>query len=537
MKKIIIFILLVLITKISFTQVWDGSFCGIDSLWNVSAPNSVNPISMLDLHNYNDSILYMGGVFTYINNGEAHGILSWNSDTVQSFHEGVHWGEVNAIQIYKGALYIGGGFASASGSTNTANLAVWNGSNWQSTILGQADATVYDFCIFHDTLFVAGNFGHIGTLECKKIAAYNGEDWINVGEMGMWTKALAVFNDELYAGGYWGVRKYLGGTEWEDFDTMPAGTVNELMVDTINSFLFVGGQFNYIGYELSVGSAMWDGFKWTPMGNGSGTTILPQASTMYRGEYYVGNGVMVEDDVWTFWIKKWNGEAWDSVGGAFDSTIASLEVFRDTLYIGGYFGFWGGDSPVPDKRTVGMVKLYMPDNSCDYLKPRINTYADTFYLEGGEAIVNLYNNNPYADSWEWDFGTSTGSVTASQNVMNTYTEIGEYNVQVTVTQDGCVKTANKTIYIEQGSEIEDFETIEMQIFPNPSSSNFTVKASLPNYKNVEIKIAGLNGHLKDIIPVTSDTTVIQTKGWKPGIYICNLFANGKLVKVEKLVFE
>jgi PKD repeat protein len=184
-----------------------------------------------------------------------------------------------------------------------------------------------------------------------------------------------------------------------------------------------------------------------------------------------------------------------------------------------------------------MVKLFMPDNGCDYLKPRINAYTDTFYIEGGEVDVNLYNNNPYADTWEWDFGTTTGLVTASQNVMNTYTDVGEYNVQVTVTQDGCVKTANKTIYIEQGSDIEDFETIQLQVFPNPSSNGFTVKTSLQTYKNVEIKIAGLNGHLKDIISVTSETTVIPTKGWKAGIYFCNLFINGKLVRTEKLVFK
>ncbi|MBN2778400.1 MAG: T9SS type A sorting domain-containing protein [Bacteroidales bacterium] len=76
-----------------------------------------------------------------------------------------------------------------------------------------------------------------------------------------------------------------------------------------------------------------------------------------------------------------------------------------------------------------------------------------------------------------------------------------------------------------------------QIFPNPSSNDFTVKVTLPNYNNAEIKIAGLNGHLKDIISVTSETTVIPTKGWKPGVYVCNLFIDGKLVKTEKLVYE
>ena len=121
--------------------------------------------------------------------------------------------------------------------------------------------------------------------------------------------------------------------------------------------------------------------------------------------------------------------------------------------------------------------------------------------------------------------------------MHTYTDPGEYNVQVMVTQDGCVKTANKTIYIELGNRVPQFEQIAMQIFPNPSSNGFTVKTSLASYQNAEIIIAGLNGHLQSKIPITGETTTISTKGWKPGVYVCNLFVEGKLLKTEKLVFK
>ena len=537
MKKFFSIFCIFFISIASFSQVWSDDFNGIDSIWSESAPGGLNPITINCLYNYKDSILYLGGGFAFANNEVANNISCWDTDTIFAYQQGVEWGHVHTIIKYKDTLYIGGAFHSASENPNTAFLAVWNGNNWQSGSIGQPGGAVNDFAILHDTLFIAGSYSTIGGIDFNKIAAYNGEEWINVGDMGMWTKALAVFNDELYAGGYWGVRKYLGGTEWETFNPRPNGYVNELMTDTINSFLFVGGQFSAINGEDSWGSAMWDGFKWNAMGTANGTTIWPQASAMYRGEYYVGNSYKVEDGDWTFGIKKWNGESWDSIGGAFSTTISALEVFRDTLYIGGLFGFWGGDSPVPDKRTKGMVKLYMPDNGCDYLKPRINTYADTFYLKNGEAIVNLYNNNPYADSWEWDFGTSTGSVMSTQAVEHIYTAVGEYNVQISVTQDGCIKSAYKTIYIEEGSGIGNYESIDMQVFPNPSSHNFTVKLELPDYKNAEIKIAGLNGHLKDIIPVTGETTVIPTKGWSAGVYVCNLFINGKLVKVEKLVFK
>jgi len=281
---------------------------------------------------------------------------------------------------------------------------------------------------------------------------------------------------------------------------------------------------------------MWDGFSWHPLGNYCSGTVWQQSMEIYRGDLYTAGGIYYNDDEeYRTFITRWNGESWDSIGGGFSDNISAIELFRDTLYMGGGFQTWSPVNPEVKQRNKGMVKLYMPDNGCDYLKPRINTWADTFYLEGGEAIVNLYNNNPYVDSWEWDFGDSqTGS---ERNPIHTYTQVGEYNVQVTVTDGECVKTANKTIYIELGNEIKDFENIDMQVFPNPASHDFTVKVSLSNYQNAEIKIAGLNGHLKDIIPVTGNITVIPTKGWKAGVYVCNLFVEGRLVKVEKVVFE
>ena len=533
MKNLILTIAL-FTTFAANAQVWNDDFNGIDSIWNVSV-GEVNPISMNQIFNYNDSVLYIGGGFFNANNSVSHGVASWNTDTINTYQQGVEWGGVNAVFKYNDTLYIGGTFQSASENPNTARLAVWNGSHWQSTSIGQADGEVRDFCIYHDTLFVAGNFGHIGSMTCDKIAAYNGEDWINVGSFGMYCMALAVYNDELYAGGYWGVRKYLGGSSWETFPIVPNGIVNELMVDSVNSFLFVGGQFTNIEDDLSWGSAVWDGFNWIPMGDYYGNTVFPQSTAIYRGEFYTGSGTTYheEENRWEMFIKKWNGESWDSIGGNFNSSILALEVFRDTLYIGGNFGYWGGDSPIPNKRNKGLVKLYMPDNGCDYLKPRINTWADTFYLNDGEAIVNLYNNNPYADSWQWDF--DDGTYDDVKDPVHTFTDIGEFHVQVTVTDGECVKTANKTIYIEDGNEIKDLEKIQIQVFPNPSSQNFTVTLEIPDYKNAELKIAGINGHLKSVIPITEKTTEIDTKGWKSGTYVCNLFVDGKLVKIEKLI--
>ena len=521
-----------LIPTLGFSQTWDDDFVGIDSLYNSLG----GAISIYDFYNSGDSVIYLAGSFSKINTLEAHGIASWDKTEPSVYEEGIDNGFIYKAIIYRDTLYIGGTFPSVSENPNTRGGAIWNGTNWQGTSIGGFSTYVEDFCIYNDMLIVGGRFTQIGEEVFYKIAAYDGVNWLNIGYMGTWVSSVTVFNNELYVGGYFGLRKYIGGTEWEDFEEEPNGFVFALETDTINSFMFVGGQFSAVGGETSHAVAMWDGFNWNPLGDYNGATAWHQALEIYRGDLYTGTGMYyTEEEEFRAYITKWNGETWDSIGGDFSSSIFALEIFRDTLYIGGCFETW--DS-VPDGeriRSKGMVKLYMPDNGCDYLKPRINAYADTFYLEGGEVDVNLYNNNPYADTWEWTFGDmQSGDV---KDPVHTYTQVGEYNVQVTVTQDGCIKSAEKTIYIELGNDIPEFEQINMQVFPNPSRDDFTVKTTLPNYQNVEIKIAGINGHLKDVIPVTEETTTIPTKGWKPGTYICNLFVNGKLVKTEKLIFQ
>jgi hypothetical protein len=531
MKRIILVLICVISSFFVFSQTWSDDFGLLDSIYIESDFANVK-----DLFNDGDSVLYIAGPFTYVNLQNTYQIVKWNGYNYFLLQNGISSGGINVVTRFKNQILFGGDFTHVNSIPNTARLVAWNGTNWQSVGGGGLTGEVRDLVVHNDTLFLGGDFEHVGATEYNKVAAFSNNNWINIGAWGQWVSALEFMNGELYGGGYYGFRRYLGETEWEIIPLQPDGNVYELKTDSVNSFLYVCGGFYQVGDSVSSGVAMWDGFKWNYTGYYCHTVPWPQSVAIYRGDLFTGCGQYYDNETeFRAYITRWNGESWDSIGGAFNSTIFALEVFRDTLYIGGSFTHWGGDSPVPTHRSKGLVKLYMPDNGCDYLKPRINTYADTFYLNGGEVDVNLYNNNPYVDSWEWDFGDSqTGDV---KDPVHTYTETGEYNVQVIVTDGECVKTANKTIYIELGDDVPLFEQIDMQVHPNPSRNDFTVKVTLPNYNNAELKIAGLNGHLKSVIPVTGETTIIPTKGWKAGVYVCNLFVDGRLVKVEKLVFE
>lgn len=540
MKKILLLITCIITSLFVHSQTWSDDLGLIDSL---HIGGYVANIS--DLFNDGDSVLYIAGPFTYVNSQNTYQVLKWDGYNYYLLQNGISSGEINVVTRLNNQILFGGDFTHVNSIPNTARLVAWNGTNWQSVGVGGLTGEVRDLVVYNDTLYLGGDFEHVGTEEYNKVAAFSNNNWINISDNGFgnFSSALAIFNKELYASAWnWGIRRYLGNSEWEMHPDQPNGYIYDLKTDTTNSFLYVCGGFNQVGDSISYGVAIWNGFNWQYTGTHCNTTVWPQATAIYRGDLYTGCGRYFDNETeWRTSIIKWNGETWDSIGGAFNSTIFALEVFRDTLYVGGSYTHWGGSSAELIHRSKGLVKLYMPDNGCDYLKPRINTWADTFYLEGGEAIANLYNNNPYADSWEWNFTStsSTSSDAGTQAVVHTFTEVGEYNVQVTVTDGECVKTANKTIYIELGNEVAQFEQIDMQVHPNPSSNDFTVKVSLPNYspRRTELKIAGLNGHLKSVIPVTGETTIIPTKGWKAGVYVCNLFVDGKLIKTEKLVFE
>jgi len=127
--------------------------------------------------------LFIGGSIRCLNNDTVNSILQWDTMHANGFEDGVNLGPVYALFVYNDTLYMGGAFQSASGEPNTARLAIWNGEAWQGTSLGQPDGWIYDFTLFHDTLFICGDYFHIGSQSFNMIAAYNGEDWINVGSV------------------------------------------------------------------------------------------------------------------------------------------------------------------------------------------------------------------------------------------------------------------------------------------------------------------------------------------------------------------
>ncbi len=546
MKKTIILVITILIFfSVANAQSWHTFAEDSIYLSTNSCPSHCPCIC--SIYVINDSIL-IGGAFN--NGGEADleclGLYANNQWEGLGVTDCI--GQVMSVVKYKEKIFVGGTWY-PNWMSELKYLSYWDGSSWNPPGDIGGAGTVSNFKIHNDTLFVCGAFTTINGVSGMSVMAYDNNDWINIGSLNVANaNVLEVYNGDMLCGTrYLGIYKRTGATNWEHLPGEPSGSVNDMVVDSINNLLYIGGVFHYVDNDIySRNVAMWDGFKWHSLDSGVlHGDVIKDAMAIYRGDLYIGgvfdslsNGLQVNH------IARWDGNSWYSLGNGCSGGVEALAVFQDTLIIGGGF-YEVGDS----QRALAIAKWHIPDTGCNYLRPILYAYEefgtpkDTFQISNGEVEVNFYNNNAYADSWEWDFtsppvgGSATSITSTVQNPVITFTETGEYNVQVTVTDGECVKTANRTIYIEEGSGIVDCETIDMQIFPNPSNNNFTVKLALNNHTDSELRILDSNGKLISKIQVSNETTSIPTKGWTPGTYICNLFVDRKLVKTEKLIYE
>lgn len=100
--------------------------------------------------------------------------------------------------------------------------------------------------------------------------------------------------------------------------------------------LFIGGGFSYVDSVWTNRIFTWDGFNFQPIGN---TLTNGWVSQVYSIARYNNDIYLAVGD--TF-MPRWNGSQWDFLGGGVNSSISSLYVYNNELFVGGYFTQIGG---------------------------------------------------------------------------------------------------------------------------------------------------------------------------------------------------
>ncbi len=526
-----------------------------------------------DLYTYNNK-LYVGGFFLYVGTETINNIAIW--DGINWYNPGGGTGDdvtVYCIKDYNNEIYIGGDFASVGGgSINIKNqMARWDGANWHAVGTGYIDpyatAEICDMEVFNGELYVIGSIyqlevpaGQTEGIKVWNLAKWDGSNWHNVWNYGeeltyaKFNNALAIYNGELIVGGRLTLTTPEGtahniaswnGSQWKPLGDGISDLVNDMVVDTINNFLYVGGAFYYAGGILVNFLAKWDGYKWSEVGDWINILHTPTSLIIYHNQLYAGtfsNSCPGGDHA----IYRLNGISWDTLGEGIKCKVEALEVYHDTLFVGGGFDTAG---IIPARK---IAKWYSPaDTSCNYIQPLIhtmlpntNTIRDTFYMNTDDSVqVQFYNNNAYVNSWQWDFGD--GETDTIQKPLHTYYNPGIYTIGLTILHNHnlcakiCTLTVDKTITILDNTGIKDFNAgnLNFKLYPNPSDNSFTIEAYIAADDKGIIKIYGLKGQLlkKLVLKKGSNKTMVHTLGWRKGIYVCNLVINGKVVKSEKMV--
>ena len=561
-KKFILVYLILLLFISSNAQQW--ILMGEDSLFTGSSVHSLFAI--------NDTVYISGNIDPYGHSGDSlHYIAFYVNNSWHNMDKGLFnsYGGQSIIK-YKEHLYVGGrGICVRTGIPypqpgyclpNTDNASRWNFQTQKfefiSNFYGQIMNTVYDMTIYKDTLIFCGDFRGICldppyTMNFVQVAAYDGVDFINIGALPNTAFCIEVFNDEIYAGGNWGgnLKKYIGGSgagnynAWQDAVYVNGSLFFDMQVDTFNNFLYVAGEMTQV-YDINSGKttlgdgvAKYDGFQWEGVGMGCPENVGAQSVGLYRNELFVA--LCCEETICGIpvnWIAKWDdvNNTWEPLGqGVYGSIIAMLEV-NDTLWVG------GGISYVEGVKNQALARWYEPKNGCNYIKPRVQCMADTFYLNTSQptAMVEFFNNNAYVDDWYWDFDDGS-DLWHVKDPVHEYTSSGVYNVSVTVYHDACIKTANRTITIIDNTGTEEYtkESLQFKVYPNPTDGGITVECTLPSAETGTLCTHHSNGGLKSTHELQSGKNIIDIPSGtlSPGVSFISLYIENQFVFSEKVV--
>jgi len=351
---------------------------------------------------------------------------------------------------------------------------------------------------------------------------------------------LIIYNNELVICGQF---QYVGnpdfsakniaswdGTRWDRLGSGLISSASQMTVDTMNNFLYVAGSFIYAGGEPANHLARWDGYSWRKMKGFEGW-VINEAMTMYQNELFVGGVSQSTGDLMEEKIKRFDGDSWLSVNGGTNENLECFHVYDDTLWVAGGFDTVGvGVQNLPSWR---IAKWWMPSNThCNWLQPVIHVNEDQTIQVGD--TVPFYNNNSYADSWNWSVdGIEMDSII---NPNYSFSTAGSHVVQIIVEQDGCIDTVGQTIWVEPVLEMNDFSKIQFSAYPNPSNGLIQIEYS----SGLEIEnlvVTDIVGNVVKSVNLNSKEgrVNLDLSNQNSGIYFCSLVSDSNKLSSTKLI--
>lgn len=132
-------------------------------------------------------INYFAGRFnnaTTPTNGDIWNIIKYENGQWVPVGEGIRGGmsAVEKMVVFQDKLYVAGVMSKSAGAPGNA-IAAWDGQQWEDVgggLYQQAEAHIYDMKVYNDKLHVVGTFSAAGGVPVNELAVWDGVNWCRV---------------------------------------------------------------------------------------------------------------------------------------------------------------------------------------------------------------------------------------------------------------------------------------------------------------------------------------------------------------------
>ncbi len=372
-----------------------------------------------------DNALYATGTFTALGGVPMNRIGRW---------DGVAWSPLGAglnnpaysLAVHDAQLHVAGSFTTAGG-ISAPFVARWTGTDWQP-MGGGTDRAVLALASFGNQLYVFGDLFQIGGESVHRCARWDGANWTALpdgpGGQGMRSpvEALAHFRGDLIAAGQFEragptdaarIARWTG-SEWAALGSGISGTVKAAF--ELDDVLYAGGQFLTAGGQSASLIAQWNGTTWAAVGDGlrrvPSTGQAVNALTSYRGELIAGGNFTHSADTATGAIARWNGSAWEPIGGGVENVVNALAVYNDELYAAGITT--AGGAPVNNIAKWNGTSWSSVGTGMNSTVNALAVFGNDLYAAGSFTTAG---GNPASHIARWD-GTAWSPLGSGTNRTN-----------------------------------------------------------------------------------------------------------------------
>lgn len=263
---------------------------------------------------------------------------------------------VTALTNYNGELYAGSlrvGFSSL--------IYRWNGTAWKSLtpFATVSESKVLVFSEYQGKLLVAGSLKNSSGRNALWL--WDGVAWSSPGFDSVTASApitsVAVYHGEIYA---YGADQQLAadaasgnvlrfdGTVWKKVGPsgLKAGGTPLLAMCVYQDKLIIGSQFVQTAAGVNLGPLVsFDGTTVTSIPVSAARIQSIASMTEYHGDLIIGGDFNSTFGVAANGIVRWNGTTFSTMGQGFlPGTVATMQVYRDELYVG-LGSTWAGGDP------------------------------------------------------------------------------------------------------------------------------------------------------------------------------------------------